>query len=270
MTSYKKWYEMIKVHLGTYKVNVLDIKEDGIWKGNGRLYSHILPLEQGDKNYLCDEAKKALKDDEKHQDWYHLNSSQTLCVNFFAPLKEIDGGKYLNLLMTRLFDKKIAIKDSCFEYVPIKNSTNFDFYAKDESNGQYFFEIKYTEDGITKSGGGKTPFKAYELFYKKDVEANPTFANIDANMFVNKHFQAYRNMVKGNGIDYSIFITMRSNPNTSKELESSISDLGVTALPNIKILYWEDLIDLVIKLVGDNNYLNEYYKKLKTKYIPKL
>ena len=80
--GYNKWYQQIKQHLSNYKNEKLKIYEDGIWVGNKKPYSHILPIELGENNYLCDEAKTALKSSEKHQDWYHLNSSQTLCRNF--------------------------------------------------------------------------------------------------------------------------------------------------------------------------------------------
>lgn len=268
MSSYNNWYDKIKEHLSKYKTNVLHITKDGVWKGNGKTYSHILPIEDGESNYLCDAAKTSLEESEKHQDWNHLNSSQTLCVNYFAPLRVNNDNSHLSILLSRLLSKEIKIADSLFEYVPVLKSTNFDFYAKDESINQYFFEIKYTEDGITKSGGGHDPAEAYELYYKEDVKNNPVFVNVTEDMFLNKHFQAYRNMVKGKGGDYSFFITMRSNPNTFKELQLALSDLRVRETPNVIILYWEDLIDLTIELFSDDKNLSDYYKQLKEKYIP--
>ena len=266
MNSYLEWYKKIKEHLSNYKVNTLGIYKNGIWKGNGLEYSHILPIENGEDNYLCEEAKKSLAESEKHQDWNHLNSSQTLCVNFFAPLKA-NNNEYLSVLLSYLLNKKIIVVDSRFEYVPVKNSTNFDFYAEDDSASKYYFEIKYTEDGISKTGGGKCPSKAYELYYKNDVDSNSIFKNVSEDMFMRKHFQAYRNMVKGKGNDYSIFITMRSNPSTYKELQLSILNLRVDETPNILIIYWEDLIELAIHLFSENEKLSSYYKKMKEKYI---
>lgn len=269
MNNYDNWYKMILKHLSEYKTNILNVPNDGIWKGNGKPYSHILPLEFGSLNYLCEEAKSSLKEDEKHKDWYHLNSSQTLCVNFFAPLKESDGGKHLSALLSHILQKQILIAKACFEYVPVKNSTNFDFYAEDNFNNKYYFEIKYTEKGIAKSGGGKNPQEAYNLYYKDDVDSNEAFTNVDRNMFMNKHFQSYRNMVKGKGNNYSVFITMKNNPSTFKELQEAIKDLRVDNLPNVVVLFWEELIDDSIALFKNNPILCAYYKKLKSKYIPK-
>ena len=243
MASYEKWSKRIKDNLSKYKVETLKIVENGVWKKNKKQYSHILPIEYGELNYLCDYAKNALAEDEKHSDWNHLNSSQTMCVNFFAPLRKIENGRYLNLLMSHLLKKDVSLKESCFEYVPEEKSTNFDFYVKDKSDGQYFFEIKYTEQDIDKSGGGKCPFNAYKTFYSEDVESNPAFINVDKDMFMKKHYQAYRNMVKGKGNDYSFFITMKSNEGTFKELQSALYDLHVESVPNVIALYWEELIE---------------------------
>ena len=263
---------MIKEHLSNYKKNELQLKENGVWVGNGQKYGHILPLADAEKNYLSNVSKDSLKQEERHKFWYHLNSSQTLCVNFFAPLINIENGKYLNDLMSKLLGKKISMKHEekspKFEYVPVPKSTNFDFYFKDTNSNEYFFEIKYTEAGISESGGGRTPSKAFVDFYEKDVLNNPMFRNVTEDMFMNKHFQAYRNMVKGVGDNYSIFITMKSNKATYEELQSALNDLEVKETPNVVLLYWEELIDLVLELVKDNEELKDYYQRFKKKYIP--
>jgi hypothetical protein len=272
MISYSKWYEMIKEHLSNYKKNELQLKENGVWVGNGQKYGHILPLADAEKNYLSNVSKDSLKQEERHKFWYHLNSSQTLCVNFFAPLINVENGKYLNDLMSKLLGKKISIKHEekspKFEYVPVPKSTNFDFYFKDTNSNEYFFEIKYTEAGISESGGGRTPSKAFVNFYEKDVLNNPVFKNVTEDMFMDKHFQAYRNMVKGIGDNYSIFITMKNNKATYEELQSALKDLKVKETPNIILLYWEELVDKVLELVKDNKELKDYYQRFKKKYIP--
>ena len=267
MNNYTKWYDLIKKHLSNYKIDKLQIEKNGIWKKNKKEYSHILPLECGNLNYMCPEAETALSDEEKHSDWNHLNSSQTLCVNFFAPLKYLNDGRLLAVFLSYIVGKKTDIKESCFEYVPKAYSSNFDFYVKDKEDGEYFFEIKYTENGVAKSGGGKNPFNAYCRYYCEDVKDNPSFKRVTKDAFMNKHYQAYRNMVKAKGNSYSIFITMKGNASTYEELQLAVKDLKCKKPANLILLYWEELIDVTIKLFNDNKELKEYYIKLKEKYI---
>ena len=274
MISYSKWYEKIKIHLSNYKKNELKIEKDGIWVGNKKRYGHILPKENAESNYLSDISRNALPKKERHKYWYHLNSSQTLCVNFFAPLIGVENGKYLNELLSKIVGKKVIFlktdKSPKFEHVPRKHSTNFDFYFKDTNTNEYFFEIKYTEAGISESGGGSNPSNAFKEYYEEDVQNNPIFKNVSKDMFMNKHFQAYRNMVKGVGGNYSIFITMKNNKATYDELQKALADLKVKETPNIIILYWEELIETTLDIVKANKSLEDYYKNFKKKYIPEI
>lgn len=261
--KYDAWKQKIWEHLGDYKKNVLKISKNGIYSKNKKEYAHILPMSDGNKNYFCASFEKL--GFKKHQDWYHLNSSQTLCVNFFAKLKNDD----LSRLLSEWLNKEVSVKRSVFEHVPQKNSTNFDFLVEDTQNNNYFFEIKYTENGITKKCAASNPDEAYKEYYKEDCESNPMFKKVTKDTFLYNHYQAYRNMVKGKGEDYSIFITMESNERTYNELQSAIKDLQTSDTRNIIVLYWEKLVDEVIDLFKDNEELVSYYKEFKKKYIPK-
>ena len=86
---------------------------------------------------------------------------------------------------------------------------------------------------------------------------------------MNNHYQAYRNMVMANKDSYTIFITMKDNLNTYSELESSLKDLGldINGNKNIKIIFWEDLIEKTIKYFKKDEKLLDYYNKFKEKYI---
>lgn len=274
MITFEEWYSIVLEHLKKYKNSELGIKEDGIWKANNLSYGHILPLELGETNYLSEEAKEALTNKERHEYWYHLNSSQTLCVNFFAPLIKVENGKYFNKLISKALGKDVVLlktnKSPKFEYAPVERSTNFDFYFLDTSGNEYFFEIKYTEQGISESGGGRNPSKAFADYYQQDVLTNPIFKNVTEDMFMNNHFQAYRNMVKGVGGNYSIFITMKNNKATYDELQKALADLKVKETPNIILLYWEELIETTLDLVKSDKSLEDYYKNFKKKYIPEI
>ena len=44
--------EQKRSHLSRYKREVLGVEDDGIWAGNGKPYSHILPASQQKLNIL--------------------------------------------------------------------------------------------------------------------------------------------------------------------------------------------------------------------------
>lgn len=268
--NYEKWYLLIKQHLADYKNKILGCNEKGMYLKNHKFYDHILPFAFANKNYIDNADINALKKDQKHIDWHHLNSSQTLCVNFFSILKRSHNQEDLSKLISYICHKSIEVESSSFEYVPVPNSTNFDFYILDKKGRSYYFEIKYTENGITKKGGGSNPHNAFNTFYKQDILVNKSFSNVSEDTFMNKHYQAYRNMVKGKNNDYSIFITMKSNRSTYSELQNALSDLKVESPKNIVLLYWEDFIDNVLDLFKDNDELVAHFKEFKRKYIPVL
>ena len=258
---YSEWRKKILDYLSRYKENSLSIQGNGLYRG--KEYPHILPEDKRKKNYLEEsfDEKPGFK---KHTDWFHLNSSQTLCVNFFAALNNDDLSKWISTVLKRSVD----VKSTCFEYVPVTHGSNFDFYICDTNNNHYYFEIKYTESGFGKKGGGENPHEAYKKYYKEDVESNPIFKSVTEDVFLNKHFQAYRNMVKGKGNDYSIIITMKSNAGTYNDLQSALCDLNVDDTPNVVLLYWEELIEETLELFKDNHDLRQHYDKFKNKYIP--
>jgi len=258
--NYNNWYQIIKKHLGNYKKEVLKINENGTFRN--KEYSHIIPKELGSKNYLRSSFEKLVL--KKHPDWYHMNSSQTVCVNFFAVLDNNE----LSKLMSAILNREILVKQAEFEYTPVKNSSNYDYYIQDINGNNYYFEIKYSESTIDKKSKASDKSDAYEKYYKNDVKSNPIFKNITENDFMTNHFQAYRNMVKGKGDDYSIFITMRSNEGTYNELKSALEDLRVKDAHNTILLYWENLINDVMELFKDKAELVSYYKEFKDKYIP--
>ena len=260
--SFDKWYEVVKTHLGNHKKEKLRISEKGTFRGKD--YDHILPIRNGERNYMCRAAETALDPQERHSYWHHLNSSQTLCVNYFAPLDH----KKLGFLLSRLLNKTVEPRTSKFEYNPDPKGSHFDFFAEDKDKNRYFFEIKYTENDVTKNSKASNPSAIYKTLYAEDVGANPAFANVDEDSFMNRHFQAYRNMVKGVDCCYSVFITMRSNENTRTELESALRDLGSVTKDHVILLYWEEVIDTALCTFKEDPDLVQYYEEMKNKYLP--
>jgi hypothetical protein len=102
-------------HLAQYKPAVLGVQEDGLFHYRGRdiRKNHILPIAHRDKNILeryrtrfwsSDFAKVKL-----HRFFYHLKSSQALCMNLFNPLiAENTLGLFLNYIT--------SFEDTMFNY----------------------------------------------------------------------------------------------------------------------------------------------------------
>lgn len=268
-------------HLVDYKKQKLDIdgcghfitynKKTKEFIDHGE-YEHILPepLEVKLRNYMCDEAKTESSKIKRHSYWHHLNSSQTMCINFFAILLNNDY-EYLNALLAYILKKNIKIRKHEFEKVLIPNSTNFDFYCEDEEGHNYYFEIKYTEKDIETKTTASKPFKTFNDIYKPLIENGTNLKFIlesdNWKIFMSKHYQAYRNMVYGNSIkgDYCFFITMKNNQGTYDELQNAIKDAN-DSLSNVVSLYWEDLIPMTLNIVNGNNNLVNYYKEFENKY----
>ncbi len=249
----KTWRKRVYDHLEKYKIESLKVKENGLFKEIE--YGHILPKEYGLLNYMelvRNHESKFKK--MKHMYWYHLNSSQTMCINFFQPL--IEKGyisSFFNIVLG--INKKIV---NCeFEKVLEKGSTNFDFYAEDTDGNHYYFEIKYTEYSVSKKTSTDRVEETYKKFYLKDVESNPTFtdAKIGMNLFMNTHYQAYRTMVKAKGNDYSIFITMDGNDGVDKEINKALTDLNLNIKTarekNIIILHWSEVVKKTLYFIGE-------------------
>ncbi len=273
--NYKNFKYKIYNYLGDYKTTKLNIFDDGVYKG--KKYRHILPLgndnELALKNYLCEEAidETSKVEFKRHDYWMHLNSSQTLCVNYF--IKLIINNYYgLNKILSKYLKQEVKIIDHQFECVIKEKSTNFDFYCEDINNHKYYFEIKYTEDGFEKKTKAKNPEKEFNDTYKKLIlegtylKDNKGNININCCEFMCKHYQCYRNIIMANEEkgNFCFFITMRANGSTYKEL----AEIVKPEYKNVKVIYWEDLIPNTVGLFKNESELAEYYKKVKEKYIP--
>ena len=252
-----KWTEKIWRHLEDYKVNVLGIPGKGM---NGdKAYGHILPCGTHHRNYMCDAAAKVGDSIKKHAGWHHLNSSQTMCINFFAPMVASDRYAMLNRFLG-LFGIETKIKEAVFEYTPVEHSSSFDFFCKDENGIGYYFEIKYTESDIAKESGSSNLEETYQKYYSDSIEKNPLFRNCTEELFMKRHYQAYRNMVKADDFGFCLFITMKGNQGTEQELRSSIDDLKVpeNELSRIKCLHWEEIVPHWIEALSEKDSQGHY------------
>ena len=267
--NYNDWYEMIKKNLINYKLNVLGIPGSGFY-GN-KQEDHILPRGMADANYMFDLSNLSFK---KHHGYHHLNSSQTMCVNFFAPMVQ-DDCKLLSKFLSLLLQDEIKIVYFEFEYTNKKlyGDTNFDFYCQDDNNHNYYFEIKYTEQGISKKCSANDQsdenlLKVYNKKYRENVEAEGSQLIIsDPLIFMKEHYQAFRNMSCANEIknNFCFFITMEGNEKTKEELIDSLS--YVKGDKYVKSLYWENIIKTAFEIVENDPEIFGYYTEFKNKYM---
>ena len=277
------WKDDVYKHLGEYKRNILGIPGNAI-KGDTE-YEHILPCGMHFANYMCEQAIKESSKIKKHPYWYHLNSSQTMCINFFARLFDESNYSYLSKVISLIINERTEIVKAEFEYNPEKWSSNFDYYCIDNKNHKYYFEIKYTEDEFQDSTGARDPKSVFDRIYRPLIVKHEVLSNclLDDNwkVFMKCHYQIYRNIAmactKDDDYSYCIFITMKHNEKTRKKLESAFTSIGETP-KNVLCIYWEDLIEQVITLFsekGNNgNYkypdILGYYKEFRNKYILQL
>jgi hypothetical protein len=269
-----KWAQSIYDHLERYKIHKWN--DDKKVKFRDKLYGHILPENLKEENYMSSIVKEEAKNIKKHMYWHHLNSSQTMCLNFFVPLIK---NNLLSIFFKKVLNLNVDIIDNKFEYTPEAGGTNFDFYVKDSKDKNYYFEIKYTEADINKKTSVEDPFHRHEVFmglYNPKIKKNKLFvsAHIDEDTFMLEHYQAYRNMVEAINGDYSIFITMSGNPGTEKEFKSATEKLGLITKEDQKknfilLLHWEDVVAKTQYMIDElgNKELADYYEEFFKKYI---
>lgn len=229
---------------------------------------------------------------------HSLNSSQVMCISFFK--KFFENAEYEKYLVAALkecglrIDNDVTVTDAIFEYVPDKKeNTNFDFYMILSNEKYISFEIKYTEaefGGIGKRKGDN-PNKygeKWENYYKTLVKNCPYLKNQEEcdngykcieNAKLNSkacektkecqiyrfysHYQINRNISWAEkDTDIVVFLTPRENESLNK---GRVYIEGFNN-PNIKNLYWEDLIAIVLKHVEQDEDLRTYYTKFKKKY----
>ncbi|MBD5199666.1 MAG: hypothetical protein HDS83_04675 [Bacteroidales bacterium] len=233
---------------------------NGVWRGEQQdSFRHILPLPNGEntkrnriaaiKEYL------GIKIDEKflskpralHQFAHHLNSSQLLCYMTFRPLLT-DEYRPTEELINLLNSVGIYISENAkceFEYNDNltwdnkPEGTSFDFHIYD-SNKQYFFEIKFTEDGFGDAKKDDSHIKKFDDLYRdkiKDVLNQEV--TVDECL---KYYQLFRNIIRCDSDSNTIvLITDEENPVTSEELsyfeKNYLNNTNINIIP----LTWQVL-----------------------------
>jgi len=254
-------------------VRVLPEKDRyGLW--HGRAYPHICKELQD--NFIDGmgtlKGKLVGKTIKFHEGATHLNSSQVLCINFFNRFFEDEQSEELLLQILRDAGLDISngemIEDAILEYEPDpKERTNFDFFLRLTSGRHISFEVKYTESEF----GGISPDRKHPEKYTEKwkhiyllmVQKSPYLGEHCDDLFY-KHYQIHRNIAYAQANDIVVFLTPRLN----HALDEERCYIEGFCTPNIRNLYWEDIVSVVLKAVQSNPDMCEYFRKFRDKYFP--
>lgn len=259
----------IKLHLSNYKLDK-GITKCGIYKKNGKKYSHILPDERENliKVSYKEQMEKLYQENKPHLHMYfsHLSSSQALCFNLFEPLR-IE--KKLNIIDSSISpDAKSEfehIEKNSFETCSKdKDKTNFDFFIHDNIS-KYFFEIKYTEETfgyVPNYSDNDNHDKKYNDYYKSQLEKiAPT---VDEKQFFD-NYQLWRNICHvTEGKVFFVFLKDRIDLENDVEYAKNLCKEEYKE--SIKCIHIEDIVKKAL-LIIDNDKLIAHYKEFFEKYL---
>jgi hypothetical protein len=267
--------EKIKEYLKTYKQQNFKNIVDGIFKGNGESYPHILPENEKTLNllekYRDDFLKYKDKDSEFkfHPCFHHLNSSQAMCINFFYPLIQENKLEFilkqLGLEQARVdYDSAKFEKKSDIEEKKNKGyrATTFDFYFETKSDKKLYFEIKYTEREFAKAKHDDDHKAKYEKVYKE--AANGIIAENTEEYFLD-NYQIMRNLIHLSKDSYVIFVVPEENKKVYKQAEDAKDLVKKDHKDKVKVLTWERLCGAIDEQKFEGK-LKEHFSEFKEKY----
>jgi len=271
----------IKTKLGEYKNAEFPELEDGKWRDSDGIYPHILPNDMWFKNLLKQyntvlEKYITTKNIKRHRYFYHLNSSQAMCLNMFYPLIE-ENKLDLILKALNIHDDSVDYNSVCFEKESDiekehtiekgidQRPTCFDYYFKTVNGKEFHFEIKYTESEFAKAELDQSHIDKYEAIYKKHCFAIDS-KYCDCDSFLN-NYQLMRNLIHVSSNSYVVFIYPENNKKIKQQAEFAKSFFVKPNLqPYVINLTWENLIGYVDSINLCSDKLTTHMTDFKQKY----
>lgn len=252
-----RMYKQIKSHLANYKINILNIEENGTWWKNKKEYAHILPEKEYNRNIIDgnfeNDLRELLNTQDRHLGFHHLNSSQALALNLFGPL--IVSGR-LDMIFKLLHIKVENIIGSKFEYIANTNeNTNFDFFIQGEPT-KIFFEVKYTENKFGNAKDDDRHQNKYQKIYKENLSCN---VEITRKEFLG-NYQLWRNLLYSEA-GIVVFVLPKFRIDLIEQVQSA--KIRLRKAENVKILLIDDLVE---KCISENK-LFEHYSEFNNKYL---
>lgn len=269
-------------HLSQYKVDVLGVREDGLfhYRGRGIPKTHILPIGHRNKNVLERYRDQFFSSDytqiKLHRYFHHLNSSQALCINLFYPLiAENALGLFLQFLgiapgtgpqvdLHALFEKESNIEVA-------SRRTSFDFYVQRAAASNIFVEVKYTEDGFGKAKNDEEHRDKFRKTYLPLLVEKSLFLEPECQeevLFLS-HYQILRNLVHISDTDHVVLLFPSANTVVAEEAlyarDQFLTDAGRDRL---RIVFLEEFVSfLEDQCMGYP--LDGYYQAFRAKYLPR-
>jgi hypothetical protein len=250
----KTFSQRTRTQLVQYKRAILDVAEDGLWKGKS--YPHILPCHLKALNIVasireCFWSELPGMDIQLHRYFHHLNSSQALAFNLFYPaITELDSG-----MLLKRFSIDGDREEFCFEKVfddkqpdePEKEGTNFDCYIRLRSGAQVFFEVKYSEQGFGGCLDDERHRRKLEQIYRKRLLRCVGEDCLEPEFFF-KHYQLLRNISYLSKPEDRLFLIF---PMANEKLAYAAGWLDKHLTPEtrkqVEIVYLEELVDWLVK-----------------------
>ena len=241
-------------HLSLYKEHSLGVFENGIYRHRGKeiTRSYILPNGYWERNFPAD-FDFFIKDNtlflgtlppiSLHRYWYHLNSSQVLCISYFY---EFIKDRALLCSLCEYLGVGAPVS-ACFELVENKNEgTSVDFAIMLENGGRVYFEIKYTEQifGSASSALGKRDFEQTREYYLGRKSRFYSSVDISDNDYL-KHYQVVRNISlcpKSSG-NKTVFLIPKANTGVCDSLYSGLGAIRNLDGFNYEVVFWEELLE---------------------------
>jgi hypothetical protein len=272
--------ESICDHLSNYKVEVLGVKENGIFRYRGRDVpkAHILPFAgkgtRGELNILpyrevrfFEQAYSPVK---RHQFFHHLNSSQALCFNLFYPLLEecrlLLITEFLRVTTTGRLDATFE-RQSRIEKA--ERRTSFDFHLGWPTDNNIFFEVKYTEEGFGKAKADAEHSQKFREMYSHLVDCSSEFLSRSCQdeAFFLAHYQILRNFVHLDSSSYVVFLLPSANDKVRVQAFDAMEEaLTAAGKERVKVVFLEDLIAFLEGCQPHS--LAAYYREFRRKYVP--
>jgi hypothetical protein len=264
--KYGEFKKKVIEHLEQYKQKYMQGIGKGTFAGAVTDHDYILPKDMIERNLLP--LSIGIKKVHYHMYACHLNSSQMMCINFFAPILKEDQllieilKKQLNITIS----PQTRIIKSEFEYTPDgQKHTNLDLYLELSNYMKIYIETKYTENGF---GGIKEDIKypdryerEWNSFYKDQLSKSMHFKEMSQSEFY-KDYQINRNIayVK-NDKDYVCFIYPFDNVSLHEDKRLESIDLE-----NVYKIDWNDLCQTALDMTVGTIY-NDHYVAFREKYL---
>ena len=236
----KRFESYVKEHMCHYKRDFLKIKEKGIYRYDGRVYSYcfILPDEDKEKNIIQKYRQRFWESpyaqEEFDEAFCQLDSNQALCLNFFFPL--IEGGHLEDFIqIIGLGNREIRYRNC------IRRGEHFELEL-DTDQGDIFFNVKYTGKNYDFLPDTEENRKAFEEVYKPMLEKSDAIRDVykDQKIFF-KHYEIIKSLTHIEGNNTVVFMLPYENEMLKSYIHIIEDIVKPSYLDRLKIVYWEDI-----------------------------